>query len=377
MEAFGRVKSCMGERLAYDTRAAWIGADGKMPTPIVCKQTVKSRTIDSRGYMRTTYTSAKDVWRDFASKTADQGRYHVRWSWNGRDTGHIITMETLKDGTRRFYDPQTGLESKFINPWMYGRSGKVSFDMKKGIFAYRVDNLQPNPLIVKGVVKKAGSALATPMASSEQLGWWIKNVTNKASGGAAPFMSEIEPYSDEIIKRLRKCKTKAQRSNLLESIALGKDATVINDNGKAFTTCYPKHRSMKGETWKNTKQMAIDLNDRGISVCFLPEYQDKISADAIVKVSGSWKLADFKFSRSVKSNTIATDLAHAFEQADSCVIKVQKADKGILCDALDYLVRNARTNKDLLVINKYGKIKTIRASDVINCRHENILRGFL
>lgn len=200
VEAFGRVKSCMGERLAYDTQAAWIGADGKMPTPIVCKQTVKSRTIDSRGYMRTTYTSAKDVWRDFASKTADQGRYHVRWSWNGRDTGHIITMETLKDGTRRFYDPQTGLESKFINPWMYGRSGKVSFDMKKGIFAYRVDNLQPNPLIVKGVVKKAGTTGAAPAITAEQKAWWLENAQGATSFMGNGTYKDLNSWRKEIRK---------------------------------------------------------------------------------------------------------------------------------------------------------------------------------
>ena len=60
----------------------------------------------------------------------------------------------------------------------------VSFELKKAsLRAYRVDNLRPNPLIVKGVVKKAGSGLATPMMTSEQKEWWKKKIEKKTSGG--------------------------------------------------------------------------------------------------------------------------------------------------------------------------------------------------
>mgnify|MGYP004499895495 FL=1 len=46
-------------------------------------------------------------------------------------------------------------------------------------FYYRVDNLRHNSLVVKGVVKKAGSGLATPMMTAEQKEWWKKTVEKK------------------------------------------------------------------------------------------------------------------------------------------------------------------------------------------------------
>ena len=243
--------------------------------------------------------------------------------------------------------------------------------MNRGLCAYRVDNLQPNPLVVKGVIKKAGSMAATPMASSEQLGWWLENVD-----GVTSVTGNFTPYSDEIVKRLKQCKTKAQRNNLLESIAQNKEAAVLNNNGKAVTTCYPEHRAMKGETWKNTKQMAFDLNEKGVSVCFLPEHKDKISADAIVKLGDTWKIADFKCSKSQKVNTIAPDVVHAFEQAECCVLKVLEADKGAICDVIDYLVRNKIQIRDFVFINKLGKNKIITKSDVERGKYINMLKGF-
>ncbi len=206
IEAFGNVKFSMGETLAHKTQAAWVGSGGKMPTPIICKQEITNRYIDKRGYVRTTYSSVDDVWQDFLKQTSVEGRYHISWNWANKKDGHIITMETFADGTRRFYDPQTGIEDKSILPWIIGKK-KIAFDMKKGIRAYRVDNLQPNPLIVQGVVKKAGSTLGTPMMTFEQGLWWLENAQ-----GATSFMGDFEPYSDEILKHLKKCKTKAQRN---------------------------------------------------------------------------------------------------------------------------------------------------------------------
>ena len=124
-------------------------------------------------------------WVSERKKTAEPGRYHISWTWKKhrgqKYSGHIITMEVFADGTRRYYDPQTGIESASINKWMMDRR-RVRFDLKKAsLRAYRVDNLRPNPLIVKGVVKKAGSGLATPMMTSEQKEWWKKAVEKKTS----------------------------------------------------------------------------------------------------------------------------------------------------------------------------------------------------
>ena len=182
VEAFGKMKGSMGEKLAYNTTAAWVDANGKMPTRIASKYTIKERIIDKRGYVHNKYTSADDVLNDFLSRTSEVGRYHVSWSWAGKNSGHIITMETFADGSRLFYDPQTGLMAKSITPWAGMKMGDIDL-MNRGLCAYRVDNLQPNPLVVKGVIKKAGSMAATPMASSEQLGWWLENVTKKSTDG--------------------------------------------------------------------------------------------------------------------------------------------------------------------------------------------------
>ncbi len=199
VEAFGRTNGSMGSELARKTQSAWIDSNGYVPVPIVCKQTVKGRTVDNRGYVRHTYTSEGDVWNKLMSRTKQEGRYHLSWSWMNSDKGHIITMETFADGTRRFYDPQTGLESKNILPWM-SRKGKVLFDMKKGVRAYRVDNLQPNPVVVKGVVKKSGSALATPTMTAEQKAWWEKNVKGADSSMGNGFYKKRNDWHKEISK---------------------------------------------------------------------------------------------------------------------------------------------------------------------------------
>ena len=125
-------------------------------------------------------------WVSERKKTAEPGRYHVSWTWKKHRgqkeySGHIITMETFADGTRRYYDLQTGIESTSINKWMKdGR--RVYFELKNAsLRAYRVDNLRPNSLVVKGVVKKAGSGLATPMMTAEQKEWWKKTVDKKTT----------------------------------------------------------------------------------------------------------------------------------------------------------------------------------------------------
>ena len=190
VEAYGKTIGCMGEKLAYNTRAAWIDKDGNIPTPIICKQKIKNRTVDRRGVVRHTYTGIDDIWKEFLSQTSEEGRYHLRWSWEKKNTGHIITMETAKDGTRRFYDPQTGRESETILPWIWSK-GKVLVDLRKGISVYRVDNLRPNPLVIRGVVKKVGSTDVAPFMTAEQKEWWAKNVEKKATVGANGYLSEL------------------------------------------------------------------------------------------------------------------------------------------------------------------------------------------
>ena len=347
VEAFGNSKAewYMPYELGKRPEAAWLTKDGGIPNPKIVKDKINAASLDE--------------------SMKEEGRYQLWFNWNGQNKGHVITAERLVDGSLRYYDAQSGKSaSEFLFDF-------ARLDASEGVRILKLDGLRPNESLINGIVKAAKSKAKAPRMSMEQISWWLENAQ-----GATSFMGEFEPYSTEIIKRLKECKTKVQRNNLLESVAHGKEAEVINDNGKAFTTCYPGHRSMKGETWKNTKQIAIDLNNRGMSVCFLPEYKDKISADAIVKVAGSWRLADFKCSQSVKSNTIATDIEHAFEQADSCVIKVLKADKGIICDMLSYFERNEIKTGNLIFVNKYGKHLIIKPSDIAKGKYRYSLKGF-
>ena len=168
----------MGEVLATRTEAAWVTEDGNMPTVINSKKQVTGRTVDKRGYVRNTYSTDKEIMQDFYNKTSEAGRYHVYWTWDKRESGHIITMEVFKDGTRRFYDPQTGINSTDFKKFSTKR-GRNRVDLERGLSAYRVDNLQPNPIVCRGVVKKAGSNLQTPVVDKEQREWWRKNVLQK------------------------------------------------------------------------------------------------------------------------------------------------------------------------------------------------------
>lgn len=205
VEAFGNtakndtVGICMGEVLATNTRAAWVTEEGKMPEYIISKKQITGRSVDKRGYVRHTYSTNQEIMQDFYNKTSEAGRYHVSWNWDKSKKGHIITMEVLKDGTRRFYDPQTGINSKNIIPWAW-RKGKIAMDLNRGLYAYRVDNLQPNPIVCRGVVKKAGSNLQTPVVDKEQREWWKKNVLQK-EGKTTRVFSAIQLTPEEKARR--------------------------------------------------------------------------------------------------------------------------------------------------------------------------------
>lgn len=192
----------MGEVLATRTRAAWVTEDGNMPTVINSKKQVTGRTVDKRGYVRNTYSTDKEIMQNFYNKTSEAGRYHVYWTWNKSKSGHIITMEVFKDGTRRFYDPQTGINSTDFKKFSTKR-GRNCVDLERGLSAYRVDNLQPNPIVCRGVVKKAGSNLQTPVVDKEQREWWKKNVLQKGETTNSIGSNSFREYQRGIRKSER------------------------------------------------------------------------------------------------------------------------------------------------------------------------------
>lgn len=87
---------------------------------------------------------------DFAFKTTDTGRYHVRYI-NYKGHGHIVTFERRQDGTGVFYDPQNG--AHWSESEWFRRKVSVVGD-NKCIDFYRVDNLDIDVDICKAAVKK-------------------------------------------------------------------------------------------------------------------------------------------------------------------------------------------------------------------------------
>ena len=100
--------------------------------------------------MRTTYESDKELQARILDTMKEPGRYIVRWSWDKKTTGHVITAERTEDGAFRFYDPQSG---KTGFNWQMKQVDTAG----RGFSILKIDGLYPNTAIASEVVKKAGS----------------------------------------------------------------------------------------------------------------------------------------------------------------------------------------------------------------------------
>ena len=316
VEAFGNIKGSMGGTLAHNTRSAWLDADGKMPEPIVCKQTLTGRTIDRRGYVRSTYSSVDDVWKDFIKQTSEEGRYHISWNWNGKKNGHIITMETFADGTRRFYDPQTGIEAKGIFPWAGKKLSK--FDLRtRGLCAYRVDNLQPNPLIVKGVVKKAGSTLDTPKMTTEQGAWWINNVSKQANTG----LSSLGNKEKSLTQKYFEVKTNKERVHVLKNEIQSRNYKLVEGEENIYCQ-YTIAESTRSEAIGNLA-IARKLQNQGYTVYMTSSTTSGVSGDFILLKDNRYFYVEAK--QSTGKNSLNHNLQKGATQADRVLVDVQTA----------------------------------------------------
>ena len=351
VEAFGNIKGSMGSTLAHKTQSAWLDADGKMPEPIVCKQTVTGRTIDKRGYVRTTYSSENDVWQDFIRQTSGEGRYHVAWSWAGKDSGHIITMETFADGTRRFYDPQTGTEAKSILPWIIGKE-RAAFDMKKGIRGYRVDNLQPNPLIVKGVVKKSGSTLVTPEASSEQTRWWLKEAKSSS-------LNSLGNKEKSLTQKYFEVKTNKERVQVLKNEIQSRDYKLVEGEKNIYCQ-YTIAKSTQSEAIGNLA-MARKLQTQGYTVYMTSSTTSGVSGDFILLKDNKYFYVEAK--QSTGKNSLDHNLQKGAIQADRVLVDVQTArdTKYILGE-----ISNAFNNTDVqeIWLLKKKRLVIVKRSEI-------------
>ena len=187
----------------------------------------------------------------------------------------------------------------------------------------------------------------------------------------------FEPFSAIILQRVNEARGIKEKNAIFESVLKDDKAMIINVVDGCSTKIFPGNKGPKTSTWEQTKQMAYELNAVGIDVVFLPEAQDQISTDSLLKIRNTYKLADFKYCVTTKANTLAMKMKHGFEQANTIVLKLVKMNTGVFKDALDYLIRNEIPYGDIILINEYGKVKTISYKDISRGKFIKKTKGFL
>ena len=183
--------------------------------------------------------------------------------------------------------------------------------------------------------------------------------------------------SPAIEKRLGEIKDRKGKNAFLESIMNNPNAEVLHETNGHKTILFPGNKGPKTITRKQTRQMAFELNEQGIDVAFLPELDDSISTDSLVKIEKNYYLADFKYCITTKSNTLAKELENGFEQAQTLVLKLQKMDFGELKEAIDYLLRNGIVYGDIVLMNKYGSVTALTYKDIRTGKYVRRTKGFL
>lgn len=137
------------------------------------------------------------------------------------------------------------------------------------------------------------------------------------------------------------------------------------------------HKGTNKKTWNATKQMAFDLNKQGISVSFLPELDGKTSADALIKIGKVYRLADFKYIVTNKSNTLSKELEYGFKQANTIVLKLENMDAGQFKETIEYLKRKEIFIGNILIMNKYGKCTELTKRAIDGGKYKKLIKGFL
>lgn len=226
----------------------------------------------------------------------------------------------------------------------------------------------------KGLPKEQG---ATPQHAPSS----FKDVRGKLQEATKPFEHNLygtfEPFSPMIIEAVRMAKDRKAKNAIFESILNDERASVLYQAQTAKTTIFSNHKGKRSPVWAETKQMARDLNKRGISVSFLPEMDETSCSDALLLIGKrSWHLADFKYSATTNSNTLAKQLMGGFEQANYVVLKMEKGDLGTIRDAVEECKRKG-TIGSIILINKNGNVYELTRKSLMSGRYRKILKGEL
>lgn len=187
----------------------------------------------------------------------------------------------------------------------------------------------------------------------------------------------ISKSSKDIEQQLSKIRDKKSKSAFLESILSDPNATILNEANGHKTILFNENKGPKTNTWKQTKQMACDLNNAGYDVAFIPEVDNEICSDSLIRINKVYKLADFKYCVTTNSNTLAKELEHGFKQANTIVIKPENIDAGLFRETIDYLLRNKIPYGNILLINKYGKVRAFTHKDIKSGEYMRKTKGFL
>ena len=185
------------------------------------------------------------------------------------------------------------------------------------------------------------------------------------------------PHSIFIEKQLQQIRDRKGKNAFLESIMTDHSATTLNVTKGHRTVMFPGSNGPKTSTWEQTKRMAFALNEAGIDVAFLPEIPGTVCSDSLLRIGNTYRLADFKYCITTKSNTLAKELEHGFEQANTIVLKLKNMDVGLLKETLGYLVRNEISHGSILLINKYGKIVELTKNEINTGMYKKTIKGFL
>lgn len=194
-----------------------------------------------------------------------------------------------------------------------------------------------------------------------------------------PLFAAFEPFSAIILQMVAAAKDYKAKNAVFESVINDTRAEIINADGNINTTIFPNHRGIKSKYWEQTKQMAFDLNKVGIDVAFLPEYDSATSADALLRIGKIFRLADFKYASTTNSNTLAEELIHGFKQANTVVLKLERMDRGVFEDTVDYIRRNEERDSyhfgTIILQNKRGETLIIGRADIRRNKYQKKNKG--
>lgn len=270
----------------------------------------------------------------------------------------------LKTGNVKSKHTITDLPDSYKN-WYNQSKDRLLNAQTKGTLPYFIkENPNFNPQLFKNLKMDE---------IADKLGRASSNATD------TPLFVGFDPFSPVIIKKLSALKTNKDRQKLLQEIVDDDSFEKLNlglkDGG--ITVRHPLHKG-KGEnpSWINTKSMARDINKKGEDVCFLPEYPDKTSADAIVRINKKWSLADFKHSTTTKVGTLKKDLIDGFEQAESVVLKLTNANRSVFEESIEEIKRKGYRIGDMKLINKHGDVLDVSWKEFKLGIYKKKIRGF-